>query len=135
MAQLFHAYMWHMTGHPPEDSIELVHRAMRLSPRDPVEWLFYDVLASAYFNAGRFDEGLAASRRLIALWPEYYFGQLWCAMNAVGLGQVEVAQASIREARRLVPEVSLAMVRRVFGAMAPDVDRRMMGALRQAGLE
>ncbi len=108
---------------------------MRLSPLDPVEWLFYDVLASAYFNAGRFDEGLAASRRLIALWPEYYFGPLRCAMNAVGLGQLEVAQASIREARRLVPEVSVAMMRRVLGAMAPDVDRRMMGALQQAGLD
>jgi tetratricopeptide (TPR) repeat protein len=135
MAQLFYAYMWHMTGHPPADSIELVHRAMRLSPRDPIEWLFYDVLASAYFNAGRFDEGLTAGRRLIALWPEYYSGHLWSAMNAVALGQLDVAHASIRDARRLVPEVSLAMVRRVLGAMAPDVDRRMMGALQQAGLE
>jgi TolB-like protein len=135
MALLFHAYFWHMTGHPPEDSIELVHRALRLSPRDPTEWLFHDVLAGAYFNAGRFDEGLTASRRLIALWPEYYFGQLWCAMNAVGLGQPEVAQAAIHEARQLVPEVSLEMVRRVLGAMGPDVDRRMMGALREAGLE
>jgi hypothetical protein len=44
---------------------------MRLSPRDPVEWRFFDVLASAYFNAARLDEGPAASRRLIALWPEY----------------------------------------------------------------
>jgi len=135
MALLFHAYFWHMTGHPPEDSIELVHRAMKLSPRDPTEWLFHDVLAGAYFNAGRFDEGLDASRRLIALWPEYYFGQLWCAMNAVGLGQLEVAQAAIREARQLVPEMSLEMVRRVLGAMGPDVDRRMMGALQEAGLE
>ena len=56
-------------------------------------------------------------------------------MNAVGLEQLEVAQASIREAHRLVPELSLAMVRRVLGAMAPDVDRRMMGALQRAGLE
>ena len=135
MALLFHAYFWHMTGHPPEDSIELVHRAMKLSPRDPTEWLFHDVLAGAYFNAGRFDEGLYASGRLIALWPEYYFGQLWCAMNAIGLGKLEVAQAAIREARELVPEVSLEMVRRVLGAMGPDVDRRMMGALQQAGLQ
>jgi TolB-like protein len=135
MALLFYAYFWHMTGHPTENSIELVDRAMRLSPRDPTEWLFYDVLAGAYFNAGRFDDGLAASRRLIGLWPEYYFGQLWCAMNAVGLGQLEVAQAAIREARQLLPELSLAMVRRVLGAMGPDVDRRMMGALQEAGLE
>ena len=89
----------------------------------------------ARFNAGRFDEGLYASRRLIALWPEYYFGQLWCAMNAIGLGKLEVAQTAIGEARELVPDVSLAMVRRVLGAMGPDVDRRMMGALQQAGLQ
>ena len=135
MALLFYAYFWNMTGQPPEESIELVHRAMRLSPRDPTEWLFYDVLASAYFNAGLYDEGLEASRRLIALWPEYYFGQLWCAMNAVGLGRMDTAENAIREARRLLPEISLEMVRRVLGAMGPEVDRRMMGALEQAGLE
>ena len=135
MALLFKAYIWHMTGHPPEESIELVHRAMKLSPRDPVEWLFYDVLGSAYFDGGQFQEGLNAGRRLVALWPEYYFGHLWCAMNAVALGQVDVARRSIAEARRLVPDLSVAMVRRVLGAMAPDVDRRMMGALQQAGLD
>jgi tetratricopeptide (TPR) repeat protein len=108
---------------------------MRLSPRDPAEWLFYDVLSGAYFNAGRFEEGLVAGQRLVALWPAYYFGHLWSAMNAVELGRLEEAQASIREARRVLPNVSLEMVRRVLGAMAPDVDRRMMGALRQAGLE
>ena len=105
------------------------------SPRDPVEWLFYDVLGSACFNAGQFQEGLNAGRRLVALWPDYYFGHLWCAMNAVALGQFDVAQRSIAEARRLVPDVSVAMVRRVLGAMGPDVDRRMMGALQQAGLD
>jgi eukaryotic-like serine/threonine-protein kinase len=32
-------------------------------------------------------------------------------------------------------ELSIDMVRRVLGAMRPYVDRRMMGALKQAGLE
>jgi tetratricopeptide (TPR) repeat protein len=135
MAQVHYAYVWHMTGKPPEESIERVQRAMRLSPRDPIEWLFYDVLGGAYFNAGRFSEGLAVGRRLVALRPEYFFGHLWCAMNAVGLGQMEVARASIRHARQLVPNASLAMARRAFGAMGPDVDRRMLGALQEAGLE
>ena len=135
MALVFYSYFWHMTGHPPQDSIDLVHRAMRLSPRDPVEWLFHDILASASFNAKRYDEGLEASWRLIALYPEYYFGQLWCAMNAVGLGQLDVARAAIRKAHELIPDLSLDMVRRVLGAMGPEVDRRMMGALKEAGLE
>ncbi|NNF05556.1 MAG: hypothetical protein HKN21_02230 [Candidatus Eisenbacteria bacterium] len=56
-------------------------------------------------------------------------------MNAVGLGDLAQAKAAIDEARRLVPDVSLEMVRRVLGAMGPDVDRNMMGALSQAGLE
>jgi serine/threonine protein kinase/cytochrome c-type biogenesis protein CcmH/NrfG len=134
-ALLIRAYVWHMTGNPPDESIDLVMRAMRLSPRDPAEWLFYDVLGGAYFNAGRFAEGLAAGRRLVSLWPGYYFGHLWCAMNAMELGQTASAEASIREARRVLPEVTLDMVRRVLGAMAPDVDRRMMGALQRAGLD
>ena len=134
MALLFYAYMRNMTGHDAGQSIELVHRAMRLSPRDPLEWLSYDVFASAYFNAGRFQEGLKAAQRLIVLRPDYYFGQIWAAMNAVGLGDLETANTAILEARRLVPELSLATVRRVLGAMAPHVEQRMMGALEQAGL-
>jgi predicted NAD/FAD-binding protein len=43
----------------------------RLSPRDPVEWLFHDVLAGAYFDAGHHEEGLTARRRLVALYPDY----------------------------------------------------------------
>lgn len=108
---------------------------MKLSPRDPAEWLFYDVLAGAYFNAERFEEGLAAGRQLVSLWSGYYFGPLWCAMNLVELGRMDEARAAVREARRVLPEVTLEMVRRVLGAMAPDVDRRTMGALQRAGLE
>jgi serine/threonine-protein kinase len=134
-ALLHHAYMGHMTGHPPEKSIEQVQRAMRLSPRDPLEWLCHDVLASGYFNAGRFEDGLAAGRRLIALYPDYYFGFIWSAMNAVELGQLELARSLVREARRLVPDLSIPMLRRGIGGMSPEVERNMMGAIERAGLE
>lgn len=49
--------------------------------------------------------------------------------RAVGSGA-----GSVQEARRLVPDLSVAMLRRVLGAMAPEVDQRMMGALQRAGL-
>ncbi len=129
------AYLIHMTGHPPGESIDLVQRAMRLSPRDPAEWLFYDALGGAYWNAGQYEDGLAVSRRLIALSPSYYFGYLWGALNAVGLGRIEEARDLIRQARQVQPELSLALVRRGLGAMAADVDRRMAAAWGQAGLE
>ncbi|HSA92661.1 MAG TPA: protein kinase, partial [Terriglobales bacterium] len=134
-ALIVYAYLRHMTGHPPEESIELIQRAMRLSPHDPAEFLFYDVLSGAYLNAGRHVEGLAAGRRLVALSPSYYWGYLWCAMNAVGLGQLDEARAMVREARRILPGLSLALVRQSLGAMAPEVDHRFANALRQAGVE
>lgn len=41
----------------------------------------------------------------------------------------------VAQARQIVPDLSLALVRRCLGAGAPDVDRRLTEALRQAGLE
>jgi tetratricopeptide (TPR) repeat protein len=108
---------------------------MRLSPRDPIEWIFYHALGGAYWNAGRYEEGLAVSRRLIALLPNYYFGYLWGALSAVGLGQLEEATGFIRQARQVQPALSLAFVRKSLGGMAPDVDRRMSAAWQKAGLE
>ncbi len=135
LALAFLAYLMHMIGNPPQESIDLVQRAMRLSPHDPAEWIFYDALGGAYWNAGRCEEGLAVSRRLIALLPSYYFGYVWGALNAVGLGQIEEAKDLIRQARQVQPALSLALVRRGLGAMATDVDRRMAAALREAGVE
>jgi adenylate cyclase len=130
-----HAYNRHMAGHPPEESIDLMQRAMRLSPHDPLEWLFYDVLAGAYLNAGRFAEGMEAGRRLIVLSPTYYWGYVWSAMNAAGLGRIEEAHDLIREARQVKPHLSFELARKCLGAMAPDVERRFANALHQAGLQ
>jgi tetratricopeptide (TPR) repeat protein len=133
-ALAIHAYQWYMAGNSAEESIALVQRAIGLSPRDPVEWLFYDVLSGAFLNAGRFAEGLEAGRRLIALSPNYYWGYLWSAMNAVGLGQIEEAHAVLRDARRVKPELSYELARKCLGTMAPHVDRLFSNALREAGL-
>src|SRR5262249_1124792 len=133
-ALAIHAYQRHMAGHSPEESIGLVQRACALSPYDPVEWLFYDVLAGAYLNAGRFAEGLEAGRQLIMVSRRYYWGYLWSAMNVVGLGQIEEARRLIHEAQRVKPALSFELARKCLGKMAPDVERRFCGALRQAGL-
>lgn len=129
-----HAWVWHMTGHDAALSIAQVERAMRLSPHDPAEFLFYDIGSAAYMNAGRFDSGLALARRLIALFPTYYFGYLWCAANAAGAERDDEARAFIAEASRIQPDVSMTLVRQSLGAMAPEVDERLAKLLGRAGL-
>ena len=130
-----HAWIWHMTGHDPDVSIAEVERAMRLSPHDPAEFIFYDIGAAAYMNAGRFEEGLAMARRLIALFPTYYYGHLWCAANAAGLQRLAEARSFIAQAKQIQPAVSISLVRLGLGAMAPEVDERLARLLRAAGLD
>jgi TolB-like protein/tRNA A-37 threonylcarbamoyl transferase component Bud32/Flp pilus assembly protein TadD len=134
MALAYHAYMLHMTAGATDEAIALNDRALRLSPHDPMEWIVHDSQASAYWNAGRFDEGLATSRRLIALAPAYYFGYLWAILNAVGLGRLEEAREFVRLGREVQPQLSIEFVRQGLGALAPDVQQRMAVAMREAGL-
>jgi TolB-like protein/Tfp pilus assembly protein PilF len=129
-----HANVRFRNGHPPGESIEVLQRALRLSPHDPTDFAMHESLAGAHFIAARHEEGLAAARRVIAMLPHYYWGYLWGAMNAVGLGRFDEARALVRDACRALPGLTLGAARSALGAMAPEVDRRISEALRQAGL-
>ncbi len=109
--------------------------AQRLNPQGEMASLAYDNMAMAYWEAGRYDASLDAARRLIAARPEYWWGYLSLALNAVSLGHLDEARAAIAEARRLQPDLSLAQIQRGFGVSRPKVDARRNAALRQAGLE
>jgi TolB-like protein len=134
MAMANVAYYATAAGQSPEASIGLVDRAMRLSPHDPMEFLFYDALGMAYFCAGRYTEGLGAARRLIALRPTYVQGYFYAAMNAAELGQLDEAREFVQQASMLRSDLSLALARTILGGMAPDVDGRVSAALLKAGL-
>ena len=129
------AYLFVMAGQPPAESIAIMEQGVRLSPNDPLEFLYYDTFGIAYFCAGDYAKGIAASRRLNALRPTYLLGYLYGAMNAAELGEMDAAREFLAGARNLRPDISFAEARQSLGGMAPDVDRRMSAALRKAGLE
>ena len=104
----YSAFVLTMAGHPPEESIALVQRAMRLSPHDPLEFLFYDTLGVSYFCAGRYADGVAAGRRLMALRPTYTLGYIYAAMSAAELGHIDEAHDLISQARGVQPHLSFA---------------------------
>jgi Flp pilus assembly protein TadD len=49
-----------------DKSLELLHRADRLSPRDPRTWFITTGLAMAYFNSERFAESVVCSKKALA---------------------------------------------------------------------
>jgi TolB-like protein/class 3 adenylate cyclase/Flp pilus assembly protein TadD len=119
----------------PDGCITSNKKARRLNPQGEMTTLAWDNMALAYWETGRFDASLDAARRLVAAQPDYWWGQLYLALNAVSLGHPDEARAAIAEARRLQPDLSLAQIQRGFGVSRPAADARRNAALREAGLE
>jgi tetratricopeptide (TPR) repeat protein len=94
-----------------------------------------DNSALAYFEMARYEAGLEAGRKLVALRPGYVWGYAYVAMNAAALGRIDEARAAVAEARRVEPKVSLALFQRGIGISRPAMDERRNAALRKAGLE
>jgi TolB-like protein/Tfp pilus assembly protein PilF len=118
-----------------EGCIDAAHRTQRLTPMSGFTSIVYDNLSQAYWQLGRYEEGLQAANRLLAELPDYYLGHVYVAMNAVGLGRLEEARAAISEALRAQPDLSLEMLQATYGVARPEIDARRNAALRQAGLE
>jgi len=118
----------------PDITLTATTRAQRLNPQGPMVWI-YDNFALAYWELGRYDEGLDAARRLVAAQPSYFTGYAYIAMNAAALGRLDEARAAIIEGRRVRPDLSLALMQNYFGVSRPDIDARRNDALREAGLE
>jgi TolB-like protein/cytochrome c-type biogenesis protein CcmH/NrfG len=118
----------------PDITVTATTRAQQLNPQGPMVWI-YDNFALAYWELGRYDEGLDAARRLVATQPTYLTGHAYIAMNAAALGRLDEARAAIIEGRRVRPDLSLAMMQNYFGVSRPDIDARRDEALRAAGLD
>ena len=124
-----------LVGGDPEGSIEASQRTLRLDPVGEWSAIIYDNLSQAHWELGEYEAGLRDARRLLAELPDYYFGHVFVAMNAVGLGRVEEAREAIEAARRAHPELSLAGLQAMYGVARPEIDARRNAMLREAGLE
>ena len=93
----------------------------------------FDSLSAAYWELGRYAEGLAAGERLVALEPSYFPGYAWIAMNSVGLGREDDARAALGQAK--APALSIQAMQDYFGVSRPEIDQRRNATLRSVGLQ
>lgn len=117
------------------ECISAAEHTQRLDPQGFISSIINDNLSQAYWQEGRYEEGLQAAGRLLAELPDYFLGHVYVAMNAVGLGQIEDARAAINKARAMQPALSLELVQGSYGVVRPGLDARRNAALRQAGLQ
>ncbi|WP_428687356.1 tetratricopeptide repeat protein [Roseibium sp.] len=121
-------------GHPDE-AIQAVERALRMSPRDPFNFSYLHFAGLAYFAAGRYAEAVAAEERALRERPNFATAMRCLAACHAALGQIDKAQAAIAEALRLAPgsTVQRDAYGQVSYAQAED-RKRYAEALQKAGL-
>ena len=117
----------------PEEAIRLVETAMRLNPRYPASYLWS--LGHAYRLAGRYEEAIAALKRVLTRNPDHLTAHVLLAALYSGLGREAEARAEAAEILRVSPNYSLAVVRQRMPYQDPAELERILDGLRQAGLK
>jgi adenylate cyclase len=87
-----------------EDARELLARAMRLSPHDPVMHMMLGFLALVHCASGAFEEGLAVARRTVLLRPDLPFGYALEAACCAELSRADEAREAWAKLKELAPE-------------------------------
>jgi TolB-like protein len=115
------------------DGLAHVKTALRLSPQDPMAYLFFAGQALCRFVSGDFTGSIASAEKGISLNPSSFDNHLYMAASLAELQQIEPARRQIRKALSFVPRVTLMVIgRAVEGSNSGWA--RYHAALRKAGL-
>lgn len=116
----------------PEEAIVLLENAFRLNPFPTA--LHLKALADAYFMAGRYEEALAAYKRMQKLNPDNMWAYLTPAAIYGYLGRIEEAQAAAKQVLRLDPDFSVKNWEKWLGCKNREKWNQWLDGVRKAGL-
>lgn len=119
----------------PDEGIPHLESAIRLNPRSPILWAYYDLLGRAFFNLGNYDEAAVYFGKA-ARQPNASFLPFVHSAAALGhLGQIDEAQRMLAEGKNRHPDFSNDTVQNTVGVYGrySGADQIIDG-LRKAGL-
>jgi adenylate cyclase len=118
----------------PDEAIVAAQQAMRLSPLDPLAYIFYQAQANAHLIAGRYEAGLPWADR--ALRENAGAVALLTKLSLCGhLGRLEEASDCVSRLREVHPEPTIAgVLRGLSKGRIPEVVARQTEGWRKAGL-
>jgi tetratricopeptide (TPR) repeat protein len=116
----------------PEEAIDLIKRAMRLSPYYP-DW-YLGALGVSYRLAGNYDEAIAAFEKRRERNPRSTLPHLGLAVVYMEVGREQEARDAAAEVLKRNPKTSLKQVRNRLPYKDPAEAERIIAALRKAGL-
>lgn len=119
-----------------EQALAHLLQALRVSPRDPLQFLTYSQLAMACLCTDRYAEGVEYALLAIAQAPIGPALHAQLAMNYVGLGELAKAKAALDDARRIGPGFVQRALEGDLSFRRPQDRQKVTGFLRvAAGLD
>ena len=117
-------------------AIEAFERAMRLSPLDPLGYLFAAGIGLAHLGAGRYEEALQWVDRSSRELPRYVTSLRLKVVLCAHLGRMEEARYWLRRMLDLQPDMTIAWFEEYTTAMRlrPEIRSVYVEGLRKAGL-
>jgi TolB-like protein/cytochrome c-type biogenesis protein CcmH/NrfG len=110
-------------------------RALRLSPSDPFSATYYGVAAYAQFVGRNYDEAMRLARQGIRQRADFVGAHRVLTAAAGMAGRSDIAEAALRELRRLQPNISLAWIAREIPTKQDAEREHYLEGFRRAGLE
>jgi tetratricopeptide (TPR) repeat protein len=118
----------------PDLAIEPLQRAMRLSPLDPLGYMFSAGLALAHMVGGRYATAIEWADRCLQEQPRLRVALRIRIASCAHLGRYSEARESLRQLLELQPELTLSLTRLQLPPVAPEVAALYVEGLRKAGL-
>jgi tetratricopeptide (TPR) repeat protein len=123
-----------------QEGIALIERAIRLNPISP--WYYLESLSLSYFLFEQYDKGFQIAEQLLDRGKKEGHkvmirrGHLYCAKNLVELGQIDQAQAHMKEYLKLEPGVIVNNLEPYWRDLIqnPADLERMLNATHKAGM-
>lgn len=118
----------------PDDALERLRNAWRLSPFDPMNFFFWTVAGLAEFVAGRHDQAIAWLRRAQRANPRFIACSRTLVASLAMAGETEAAQSEATRLMGLEPKFRVSQFTSWYPLSGPGDLGRLAQGLRMAGV-
>jgi adenylate cyclase len=124
----------HAVRNQPEAAIEAIERARRLSPFDPLAFLYASNIAAAHLASRRFEQAIEWADRALHDQPRHVPAMRAKIVALAHLGHLDEARAELSRVLAIDPKLTIAGFRAYVHFAAPEVLELFVTGLRLAGL-
>ena len=98
----------------PDEAIEPLERALRLSPLDPLIFIVQMGFIFAHFFAGRYEEALTAAKKSLAQNPSYVTAIIMAAVSAALAGREDEMTKAVGQLLKLNPSYRMSSFKNMW---------------------